>query len=133
MPTRNDRGAAAVELALLLPVLMLLVMGIVDFGIVFHQQVSLSGAAREGARYYALHNDLAGAAARAIDAAPSVIPAPTVAVCVGASTSTCTIDAACTPGDIVQVTTSTPVDLNIPFGPVGTITVTGRGVMRCGG
>ncbi|MBM6405978.1 pilus assembly protein [Phycicoccus sp. CSK15P-2] len=47
---RDDRGAAAVEFALVLPVLVLLMGGIVDYGRYFFTQVQLTNAAREGAR-----------------------------------------------------------------------------------
>jgi len=50
----RDRGAAAVEFALLLPLLMLLVFGIVDFGRALSAQITLTQAAREGARLAAL-------------------------------------------------------------------------------
>jgi len=46
----GDRGAAAVEFALLLPVLLLLVFGIIDFGRALNAQITLTQAAREGAR-----------------------------------------------------------------------------------
>ncbi|MDQ1752735.1 MAG: hypothetical protein QOE71_3791, partial [Pseudonocardiales bacterium] len=46
----RERGAAAVELALLTPVLLLFVLGIIDFGRLWYTQISLSQAAREGAR-----------------------------------------------------------------------------------
>ncbi len=48
--TPRDRGAAAVEFALLLPVLLLLVFGIIDFGRALNAQITLTQAAREGAR-----------------------------------------------------------------------------------
>ena len=56
-PPRNtprDRGAAAVEFALLLPLLLLLVFGIIDFGRALNAQITLTQAAREGARLDAL-------------------------------------------------------------------------------
>lgn len=46
----DDRGASAVEFALVTPVLVVLVFGIIAFGIVFAQQLSLSNAARQAAR-----------------------------------------------------------------------------------
>jgi hypothetical protein len=51
---RNERGAVAVEFALVVPVLLLLVLGMIDFGRLWFTQVSLSQAAREGARLEAL-------------------------------------------------------------------------------
>lgn len=45
-----DRGAAAVEAALVLPLLLLLVFGIVDFGRLLNAQIKVTEAAREGAR-----------------------------------------------------------------------------------
>jgi Flp pilus assembly protein TadG len=46
----RDRGAAAVEFALVVPVLLLLVMGILDYGRFFFDSVSLRQGAREAAR-----------------------------------------------------------------------------------
>src|SRR5579859_1395033 len=50
----RDRGAAAVEFALLLPLLLLLIFGIIDFGRALNAQITLTQAAREGARMAAL-------------------------------------------------------------------------------
>lgn len=46
----RDRGAAAVEMALVLPLIVFLVFGIIDFGRMFNAQITLTEAAREGAR-----------------------------------------------------------------------------------
>ena len=46
----GDRGAAMVEFALVLPILLLLTLGIINFGYLFGQQLSLNQAVREGAR-----------------------------------------------------------------------------------
>lgn len=43
-------GAAMVEFALILPVLLVLVLGIINFGYLFGQKLSLNQAVREGAR-----------------------------------------------------------------------------------
>lgn len=50
----SDRGAAAVEFALLLPLLVLLIFGMIDFGRAINAQITLTQAAREGARVLAL-------------------------------------------------------------------------------
>jgi Flp pilus assembly protein TadG len=47
---RGDDGAAAVEFVLVVPILLLLVFGIVNFGYLFGQKLSLNQAVREGAR-----------------------------------------------------------------------------------
>ncbi|HEX9696585.1 MAG TPA: TadE family protein [Actinomycetota bacterium] len=47
---RDQRGASAVEFAIVLPVVALLLFGIIDFGIVLNNQNSVRSAAREGAR-----------------------------------------------------------------------------------
>ena len=47
---RSEGGAAALEMALLLPLLLLLIMGILEFGYVFFVDLTLTNAVREGAR-----------------------------------------------------------------------------------
>ena len=47
---RSDRGAAAVEFAIVVPLLLLILFALVDFGRMFFVQVSLNAASREGAR-----------------------------------------------------------------------------------
>jgi len=47
---RNNRGVAAVELAICLPVLILLVCGSIEFGLLFYNQQVITNASREGAR-----------------------------------------------------------------------------------
>jgi hypothetical protein len=46
----RDRGAAAVEFALVVPVLLIVVFGIIDFGRMLNAQLQVSEASREGAR-----------------------------------------------------------------------------------
>ncbi len=46
----RDRGSVAVEFALLLPVLLLIIFGTIDFGRAINAQITLTQAAREGAR-----------------------------------------------------------------------------------
>jgi len=60
---RDDRGAAAVEFALVLPVLVLLLFGIIEFGLVFDAQLTITHAAREGARVASVGGNVASAVA----------------------------------------------------------------------
>lgn len=46
----SESGTAAVELALLLPVLMIILFGVIEFGVAFYRQAILTNASREGAR-----------------------------------------------------------------------------------
>jgi Flp pilus assembly protein TadG len=48
--TTSQRGAELVEFALVLPLLLAVVAGIVDFGLMFQRQLVLTNAAREAAR-----------------------------------------------------------------------------------
>lgn len=47
---RSESGASAVEFALLLPVLMMILFGIIEFGMALYRQSILTNASREGAR-----------------------------------------------------------------------------------
>jgi type II secretory pathway pseudopilin PulG len=53
----RDRGAAAVEFAIVLPLLLMLVFGIIDFGRMASASVQLSAAARAAAQAYVLGGD----------------------------------------------------------------------------
>ena len=47
----GERGAVAVEFAIILPILLLLVFGIIDFGHAYYMKHVLQNSCREGARY----------------------------------------------------------------------------------
>lgn len=47
---KSERGAELVEMAIALPLLLLVAMGIVDFGFLFQRYMVLTNAAMEGAR-----------------------------------------------------------------------------------
>lgn len=47
---RAERGQSVVELAITLPILLLLMLGLVNLGILMHAQIVLTNAAWEGAR-----------------------------------------------------------------------------------
>ena len=52
----GERGAALVEFALVLPLLLVVIAGIVDFGFAFQRYEVVTNAAREGARMAVLPN-----------------------------------------------------------------------------
>jgi Flp pilus assembly protein TadG len=89
----SERGAAAVEFALILPVLLVLVGGTIDFGRLFYTQIQLSNAARDGVRLAALGSTTYSTTqiqARTVTAAsPLAVQTSgvTVTACTGAGTS----------------------------------------------
>lgn len=128
----RDSGAAAVEFALVLPVLLLILFGIIDFGRAYNMQLALTQAAREGVRSVALR-DGTDAAQRTRDAA-----FPVTGVTVGITACPAVVTAT----DNAQVTAArtynyiTPISgiLNIIGQPaLAAPTITGRGRMRCNG
>ena len=54
---KDNRGVALVEAAFVVPFLLILVMGLVEFGWIFNGYITLTGAAREGARVAAIDGD----------------------------------------------------------------------------
>ena len=76
----RERGSVAVEFALLLPILLLLVFGIIDFGRAISYQITLTQAAREGARVASLGYSTSAVTTRAQSAAYPLSPVPTVTV-----------------------------------------------------
>jgi archaellum component FlaF (FlaF/FlaG flagellin family) len=55
MKIRDEKGQSIVELALVLPILILLIGAIIDFGWLYSCQISANNAVREAARYTAIH------------------------------------------------------------------------------
>lgn len=53
---KNENGQALVEFTLILPILILLILGIIEFGWLLNAQITLNSAAREGARVGAVLN-----------------------------------------------------------------------------
>jgi Flp pilus assembly protein TadG len=50
MLRHNQKGAATIELAIVLPILVLLVFGAIEFGLLFYNKQVITNASREGAR-----------------------------------------------------------------------------------
>jgi len=116
---RDDDGVVAVELALVLPLLVMLIFGIIQFGLAFNRLQGVHAAAREGARVGSVVPG--GECARAADAMDGL-----------GVTSTCTVVQAC-PGDRVIIEVSADSEIEIPFVGDRTVTLTGRAEYRCEG
>jgi Flp pilus assembly protein TadG len=48
---RKERGGALIEFAVITPLLLILLFGIIEFGLILYNQAVLTNASREGARY----------------------------------------------------------------------------------
>ncbi|MHA7177553.1 TadE/TadG family type IV pilus assembly protein [Arthrobacter sp. Sr24] len=132
----NDRGAAAVEFALVLPVLLGVLLGIMEFGFLFNQQISASNAAREGARYAAVHYQdpgfLPSARGAGLGAAPSLPVGTSIVISVS--------DGDCASGGTVTAVVQPPrgwltgfFNIGSPLGAVTAPQITGEAAMLCGG
>lgn len=133
-----ERGAVAVEMALVSPILIMMIVGIIDFSRVFNAQIQMSQAAREGARVASLQLgtlNVPVVAARAVLAAPNpafggALPLGNVTVPISAGQSTPGCLASPLPTDVatVQVTY-----LFQGFMFMKNSTLSQTAVMRCGG
>ena len=68
----SDRGSATVEFALVLPLVLVVVLGLVQVGLVVRDRLLVEAAARAGARAAAIQDDPAAIEDAAIVAAPGL-------------------------------------------------------------
>lgn len=120
----EERGAAAVEFAIILTVLIVLVMAILEFGREYSRYQVFQGAAREGGRLAAVRAANGAVIDRIYDASEPYVPSSTPEV----SPSECTID---TKGQAVTVSWEQGFDLDIAFWGDVTFTRPISAVFRC--
>jgi Flp pilus assembly protein TadG len=104
---RNENGQTIVEFAIVLPALALLLFGILQFGIVFNNYLTLTDAVRAGARKAAVSRHLANRDAvveTAVRASAEGIDNPNLDV---------SVSSAWTPGSDVEVSASYPYSVNL--------------------
>lgn len=119
----RQRGSNIVELALTLPVLLWILIGILDMGRAVFAQNMISNAAREGARYGSVDpSDTAGITQRVNDTALGLDPA-NLAVGVDATLVTVTVTVTYT------FTPVTPM-IGDAIGAGGTLTINARSTMN---
>ncbi|WP_411373896.1 TadE/TadG family type IV pilus assembly protein [Arthrobacter sp. MPF02] len=132
----GDKGAVAVEFALVLPIFLILVLGIFEFGRALNIQVSLSEAARESTRYVAVHHGDAGFSVGAAQSA-GVAAAPSVPLKTSDVTISYSSGSACATGvnviSTVRYSAGFMTGLEKLIGVSQPFTIAGKGVMRCGG
>jgi TadE-like protein len=157
-PTKqSEHGASAVEFAIIVSLLFLIVFGIIQFGIAFNRDQGIQAAAREGARIAAVGGTQKAVASRVRDAQSLFDPNDvkitidysdndgasypgTNKICDDLGSQKCTDDV--TPpcagkiGDLVRVTATVPASsgnyaIVIPFWGNVNITYSSKGVFRC--
>jgi Flp pilus assembly protein TadG len=125
---RNDRGSAAVEMALLMPVLLMVLFATVDFGRMYNAKITLTEAARDGARAAVLGAD---ATAQTKSAAPG-LKSVTVAITACPTTPVAGSDAVVVATYPFQFITPLSALASTFGGDVkGNFNLTGRGQMSC--
>jgi Flp pilus assembly protein TadG len=109
---RSESGQAITEFALILPLLMVLILGIVQFGIVFNNYITLTDATRAGARQAVVarfaHDNGASAKQVVLDSAQGLdqsVLSPTVTVTADPDWDTS--------GGTVTVSASYPYSINL--------------------
>lgn len=118
--TGGDRGVTAVEFAIILPLLLMLIFGIIEFGRAYQARLTVTHAAREGVRVLAVTEDKVAAEAAAL------------AAVTGLDTANVTVAGTpCAGGLPAEMVVTYPVTIEIPGTGVHSFTLTGRAVMTC--
>lgn len=130
-PAQNERGAAAVEFALVAMLLVTLLIGIMEFGYAFFVQGTIAGSAREAAREYAIHKNETDAISAAREAADVLPEGDTMTVAIPAGACPSTPPAGSMPAVTVTITYPYAGGLTgfFPFIP----NLKATGTMRCNG
>ncbi|MBM4608636.1 pilus assembly protein [Rhodococcus hoagii] len=126
---RSESGAAAVEFALVVPILLLLVLGIIEFGRAYNIQNSLSAAAREGVRVMAISKSPTAAKAAAKQLECSIPRLPTDRSASAPYFRSCAATTCGRRNRHTDVDTGRLCDGSLSGKPH----IDGQGVMRCGG
>lgn len=122
IPWRSERGAVAVEFAFVIPILLTLLLGVIEFGHYFNVQISATHAAREAARSMSITGNWTKADESGRKASPALKQ----------SLVTLTRDPlVCSPGATVSVTVTYKFDSYT--GIVNNRDVVGKAAQRCGG
>jgi Flp pilus assembly protein TadG len=126
---KSERGAAAVEFALIAPLLFMLIFGIIQFGLAWSEKEVFLQAAREGARYAAVGCEntcaLSEIEDRVTEAAVGYqVDGPILVNPVAGCSNTNT-------DDKVRVGWTQSFDIDIPFVPPVSVNAPIEAVFRC--
>jgi Flp pilus assembly protein TadG len=133
---RQERGAAAVEFAIVVSLLVMLVFGVLEFGLAFWQVQNLRSATREGARAAAVRGTTTQVSDALVKASTGSLPSGFTGFTLSPATG-------CTPQTVGQEVTVTlqnaslsssvldAFKIDIPFVPAYTMDPTLSGTFRC--
>ncbi len=120
--SHGERGATLIEAAILMPLVLMLIFGLVAFGRAYNAKVTATHAAREGVRVLAVTGDNTAGEAAAENAAS------------GLDSANLTVSStACVPGDPTTLTVNYIFSYQIPVFGDRTVNISETGVMRCTG
>lgn len=106
---RNERGQAMAEMAVVLPVLLLLILAIVQLGIAFNNYLTLTDAVREGARTAAVSRHYSDR----VDRVKAKVRDSAANLDTSDSKLPITVDSTWEPGSDVTVSASYPYDISL--------------------
>lgn len=131
----GERGAAAVEFAIVVGLLLTIVFGTIDFGLYFNAATIVNNAAREGVRAASFNQSSSNVITTAKSALVSLpgydaTKATVTVTCTSATGGTCTLATSDASGGTVTVTVSYPHEWLTPIMPSGSTTLTKTSQMR---
>ena len=134
---KRTRGMAMVEMIFVLPLLLILVFGIAEFGLMFSRWLTLSNAVREGARNGTNYrvspsgNQCPGKKSAIENEVKNTVVEYANAGGVPINTGDVNVTGICDPsGDPVEVSASYDFKVNIPFASLNTIPIAYKSKMR---
>lgn len=123
---QSSRGTTAVEFAIVVPLLLLILLGLIDFGRLLFVQVSLNAASREGARASSLYQPTSGQQSTVLGRIDQVVqdssPGTARLSALGDASIAVNASGLCSPTAQDEMTT---VSLTVPFNWITPVTFFG--------
>jgi len=133
---KNQKGAALVEFAIVLPLLLVLVFGMIEFSIMFYDKAVITNASREGARAGIVYNFPNRISASEITSTVSTYCSGRLITFGSTNQETTAVSGTCVnAGDTITVTVTYPYDYlvlpNLIQTLTGPINISAATAMRC--
>jgi Flp pilus assembly protein TadG len=133
--TRSEDGMAMVEMVIVLPLLLMLLFGIVEFAVAFGQWQVVSNAAREGARRAILFRDPTLCSTATVEAAVrQTVKDYAITMGITLADADISVTGTCVRGSPSQVVVTHPMNFavlpNMVTSMSGSVNLVGRSVMR---